>query len=46
MRDIKQFGLRMPKEIKEWVTEQANKERMSINSFLLRMIENGMRSKS
>ena len=33
------FGLRMPPEIREWVETQAKKERMSMNSFLLRLIE-------
>lgn len=36
---ITPFGLRMPPEIKAWVEAQAKKERMSMNSWILRLIE-------
>lgn len=36
---LKPFGLRIPDEIKGWAIEQAKKERMSLNSWLLRLID-------
>lgn len=36
---IKPFGLRLPPELKEWVTEQAKKDRRSVNSWLTILIE-------
>lgn len=36
---IAPLGLRMPPDIKAWVEAQAKKERMSMNSWLLRLIE-------
>lgn len=36
---VKPFGLRIPEEIKAWATEQAKRERMSLNSWLLRMLD-------
>lgn len=36
---IAPLGLRMPPDIKAWVQSQAKKERMSVNSWLLRLIE-------
>lgn len=36
---VKPFGLRIPDEIKAWATEQAKQERMSLNSWLLRMLD-------
>lgn len=36
---LKPFGLRIPSEIKEWAIEQAKKDRMSLNSWLLRMLD-------
>jgi hypothetical protein len=38
-KPITPFGLRMPPDIKAWVRSQAKKERMSVNSWLLRLIE-------
>lgn len=38
-RAIAPFGVRMPPDIKAWVQVQAKKERMSMNSFVLRLIE-------
>lgn len=36
---LKPFGLRIPDEIKGWAMEQAQKERMSLNSWLLRLLD-------
>lgn len=36
---VSPFGLRMPSEIRNWVEVRAKNERMSINSFILRLIE-------
>lgn len=36
---IKPFGLRMPEELKAWATEQARKERTSLNAWLLRLLD-------
>lgn len=36
---IAPFGVRMPPDIKAWVEAQAKKERMSMNSLILRLIE-------
>lgn len=33
------FGLRLPPNLREWVEEQAKKERRSINSWLTILIE-------
>ena len=38
-KGIDPFGLRMPPDIKAWVQVEAKKERMSMNSWLLRLIE-------
>lgn len=39
---IAPFGVRMPTDIKAWVEAQAKKERMSMNSWILRLIEKAM----
>lgn len=39
---IPPFGVRMPPEIKAWVEARAKKERMSMNSWILRLIEGVM----
>ncbi len=36
---IKPFGLRLPPDLKEWVDEQAKKDRRSVNSWLTILIE-------
>lgn len=36
---IAPLGLRLPPELKEWVAEQAKKERRSVNSWLTLLIE-------
>lgn len=36
---LKPFGLRIPGEMKTWAIEQARKERMSLNSWLLRLLD-------
>lgn len=36
---LKPFGLRIPEDMKAWAIEQAKKERMSLNSWLLRMLD-------
>lgn len=36
------FGLRMPDDIKAWVKAASKKQRMSVNSWLLRLIEKEM----
>lgn len=36
---IKPFGLRMPDDVKKWAVDQAKKERTSLNSFLLRLLD-------
>lgn len=38
-RAIAPFGVRMPPDIKAWVEAQAKRERMSMNSLILRLIE-------
>lgn len=37
--EIAPFGIRMPQEVKAWVHSQATKDRMSMNSWLVRLIE-------
>lgn len=44
--DIAPFGIRMPQEVKEWVHSQATKDRMSMNSWLVRLIEKTKDAKS
>lgn len=39
---IAPFGVRIPPEIKAWVEAQAKKERMSMNSWIVRLIEKAM----
>ncbi len=34
------LGIRIPPDLKAWVTEQAKKERRSVNSWLTLLIEN------
>lgn len=41
---ISPFGVRMPTDIKAWVEAQAKKERMSMNSFIVRLIEKAKES--
>lgn len=36
---IAPFGLRLPPDLKDWVAEQAKKERRSVNSWLTLLIE-------
>lgn len=36
---LKPFGLRIPDDMKIWAIEQAKKERMSLNSWLLRLLD-------
>lgn len=36
---FKPFGLRLTPELKAWVTEQAKKERRSVNNWLTLLIE-------
>ena len=36
---LKPFGLRIPGEMKAWAIEQAKKERMSLNAWLLRLLD-------
>lgn len=38
-RGLPPFGLRMPNDVKDWVKEQSFKDRMSMNSWILRLIE-------
>lgn len=38
-QEIAPFGVRMPPDIKGWVEAQAKLERMSMNSFIVRLIE-------
>lgn len=38
-REMNPFGLRMPPDMKAWIEAQADKERMSMNSWLLRLID-------
>lgn len=33
------LGLRLPRELKDWVVEQARKDRRSVNSWLTLLIE-------
>lgn len=41
---VSPLGLRLPAELKEWVTEQAKKERRSVNSWLIVLIESAQRA--
>lgn len=45
-RNYKPFGLRMPEHLKDWVQAQASKQRRSVNSFLLILIEQAMKEES
>lgn len=36
---IKPFGLRIPEDMKTWAIAQAKKERMSLNTWLLRLLD-------
>lgn len=36
---IAPLGLRLPPDLKEWVAEQAKKERRSVNSWLTLLLE-------
>ena len=38
-KTIAPFGLRLPPELKEWVIAQAKKERRSVNSWLILLVE-------
>jgi len=39
MHIIKPFGLRMPDDLKDWLTARAKKAKRSINSELLLLLE-------
>ena len=36
---VKQFSLRIPEDVWAWAFEQAKKERSSLNSWLLRLMD-------
>ncbi|SFB74064.1 hypothetical protein SAMN05216344_102164 [Polaromonas sp. OV174] len=36
---IKPFGLRMPDDLKKWAMEQAERDRSSLNAWLLRLLD-------
>lgn len=39
MHTIKPFGLRMPNDLKDWLTARAKKAKRSVNSELLLLLE-------
>jgi predicted HicB family RNase H-like nuclease len=39
MHTIKPFGLRMPRELKDWLTARAKSAKRSLNSELLLLLE-------
>lgn len=44
MRTSKPFGLRMPDELKEWLTARAKMAKRSMNSELLLLLEEAMQA--
>jgi predicted HicB family RNase H-like nuclease len=45
VKQIAPMGLRMPEDMKTWLAEQAKKERRSMNSYVLLLIEKAMGGK-
>lgn len=39
MRDISPYGVRLPKELKEWIKQQAKENRRSMNDQIILMLE-------
>ena len=44
MHTIKPFGLRMPGELKDWLTARAKRAKRSMNSELLLLLEEAMQT--
>lgn len=46
MHTIKPFGLRMPDDLKDWLTARAKKAKRSMNSELLLLLEEAMQAEN